>query len=76
MTYDDLWQAITQSKRLYDLTKDPLIKSGIKALTNALQRDNPDEPDSDIELTEIEAYALANLTACKDAYETLHWKSP
>jgi hypothetical protein len=76
MTYDDLWQAITQSKRLYDATHDPLVKSGIKLLTSAMQREDPDRPDDDIELTEAESYAVANLTACKEAYETLYMASP
>lgn len=76
MTYDELWHSITQSKRLYDITRDPLLKSGISLLTKAMQRDDPDAPDHDIELTELEEYAVNNLQSCVEAYETLYFKTP
>jgi len=75
-TPTELWSLIDKSKAVFAITRDQLTLSGIKLLTQALERQNLDPgcPDEPIELTELEGYAVENVRAMVEAYETMYFQ--
>lgn len=76
LTHDELWNRLQRARTLLKTVDDPLLRSSLTLLAAPLTREDPEHLGEPIPLTELESYAVANLDAMVDAYETLYLKQP